>query len=289
MAQLAIKGHATRGREVIEILEMLGGENNRCLYGVTTGLYYYIDYGEIGCCESIPDYYIIFTLEEFLEKFPYKVGDEVVTKEGEHCEITSMQWSSEREEVMYGLSGHDTLIFSATFLQPYTEQNETMEENKYRLDACDDDKLATEVTGSDYKLLALDNYLIGKVTTVENGMIVEYVKKKPQYPKTFVEVLDYWHPNRQLEDDYQRIYKKNLIEKFQDLLYARDAYWKIAGDWKPEFRYGKKKYSIMTKDNKVISATVEETNRVFVFPTEEMRDAFYENFKELINECKELL
>ena len=25
------------------------------------------------------------------------------------------------------------------------------------------------------------------------------------------------------------------------------------------------------------------------FPTEEMRDAFYENFKELIEECKELL
>lgn len=27
MANLAIKGHATRGKEVIEILEMLGGEN----------------------------------------------------------------------------------------------------------------------------------------------------------------------------------------------------------------------------------------------------------------------
>ena len=28
---------------------------------------------------------------------------------------------------------------------------------------------------------------------------------------------------------------------------------------------------------------------ILEFPTEEMRDAFYENFKELINECKELL
>ena len=27
----------------------------------------------------------------------------------------------------------------------------------------------------------------------------------------------------------------------------------------------------------------------FEFPTREMRDAFYENFKEIINECKELL
>ena len=28
---------------------------------------------------------------------------------------------------------------------------------------------------------------------------------------------------------------------------------------------------------------------LFVFPTAEMRDAFYENFKELIEQCKELL
>ena len=27
----------------------------------------------------------------------------------------------------------------------------------------------------------------------------------------------------------------------------------------------------------------------FAFPTEEMRDAFYENFKDLIEQCKELL
>ena len=67
------------------------------------------------------------------------------------------------------------------------------------------------------------------------------------------------------------------------------VYWKIADDWKPEFRFGKKKHCVMTKDNKVISATVEETNRILVFPTEEMRDAFYENFKDLIEQCKELL
>jgi hypothetical protein len=28
---------------------------------------------------------------------------------------------------------------------------------------------------------------------------------------------------------------------------------------------------------------------ILAFPTEEMRDAFYENFKYLIEECKELL
>ena len=31
------------------------------------------------------------------------------------------------------------------------------------------------------------------------------------------------------------------------------------------------------------------SSRVLVFPTEEMRDAFYNNFKDLIEQCKELL
>ena len=30
-------------------------------------------------------------------------------------------------------------------------------------------------------------------------------------------------------------------------------------------------------------------NKILAFPTEEMRDAFYENFKDLIEQCKELL
>lgn len=32
-----------------------------------------------------------------------------------------------------------------------------------------------------------------------------------------------------------------------------------------------------------------ESNVILDFPTKEMRDTFYENFKELIEECKELL
>jgi len=31
------------------------------------------------------------------------------------------------------------------------------------------------------------------------------------------------------------------------------------------------------------------TNKILVFPTVEMRDAFYENFNELIEKCKKLL
>ncbi|MBQ2396192.1 MAG: hypothetical protein II304_03995, partial [Bacteroidales bacterium] len=73
MATLAIKGHPKRGNEVIEILEMLGA--NRLGYKDTfVGFYYYIECDVIVSSDECPIDAIVFTLEEFEEKFPYKVG-----------------------------------------------------------------------------------------------------------------------------------------------------------------------------------------------------------------------
>ena len=124
-----------------------------------------------------------------------------------------------------------------------------------------------------------------------------YVERiKPEYPKTFIEVLNFWHPDRQIEDDYQRYYKKELIERFQDILYARDAYWKIAGEkmglgrpWIPDCNNGLNKYCLLNCENRIIKSAIASANIILAFPTEEMRDAFYENFNELIESCKELL
>lgn len=135
---------------------------------------------------------------------------------------------------------------------------------------------------------------------VINTNIIKLVKKQSKYPKTFIDVLNFWHPDRQIEDDYQRYYKKDLIEKFQNLLYARDAYWKIAGEemglgksWKPddwEKSDSGYVYCIVNKCNN-IGLTCEwlRNNHILSFPTKEMRDAFYENFEKLINDCKEFL
>ena len=126
---------------------------------------------------------------------------------------------------------------------------------------------------------------------VENGRTFVQ-KKKPKYPKTFIEVLNFWHPDRQIEDDYQKYYKKDLIEKFQNLLYARDAYWKIADNWKPDYKNSDiDLYVIINIYNQVEKAKYGYgfQHCVLSFPTEEMRDAFFENFKDLIEDCKEFL
>ena len=87
--KLAIKGHSTRGKEVIELLEMMGGINCHNLYGDENYACYIIENGKIKGCEYIfgdEDMYF-FTLEEFLEKYPFKVGDKV-TLGDKLCEVS---------------------------------------------------------------------------------------------------------------------------------------------------------------------------------------------------------
>ena len=88
---------------------------------------------------------------------------------------------------------------------------------------------------------------------------------------------------------------EDLIDAFIRLKVCRDAYWKIAGEemslekpWKNndcEIVYGicRDRGAIVKRDD-YFGAT-----RAFEFPIREMRDAFYENFKDLIKICKELL
>ena len=74
--ELGIKGNPTRSKEVIKILEMLGGENHCNLIGDDDRFFYYIYINDKYIYNSYigPDEikgYKIFSLEDFLEKFPY--------------------------------------------------------------------------------------------------------------------------------------------------------------------------------------------------------------------------
>ena len=88
------------------------------------------------------------------------------------------------------------------------------------------------------------------------------------------------------------------------LIICRDAHWKIAGEemglgkpWEPDWKNSEeRRYCIVIIEGdinlpeKVLTKWIlKVTNKILVFPTEEMRDAFYENFKKEIEMCKELL
>ena len=281
MAQLAIKGHSTRGKDVIKTLEMLGGHNNSHNFlGGTEYNYYYIgNYNTISCIprERIDSSFVIFTLEEFLQEFPYKVGDKVVVKGlSEYPKsIHFMKWFD--NNIHYSFDNETWFLPSA--LNPYKE--ETMEK---------------EISGAIVnRFICLEGYdFYDDKGNVIDTKEITMKKKQPKYPKTYEECHELtvqWkeydcNPNSEL------VLSEIPVHDFCKLIVARNIYWKIAGEqmglgkpWEPDWTnekqiiyglYNELKYSIINPSQ-------------FVFPTEEMRDAFYENFKETIEECKELL
>jgi hypothetical protein len=194
---LAIRGHATRGREVIALLKMLGGENERFqLDGLNEKFIYYFcpEYSNDILSAIIPVGQIVFTLEEFEEKFPHKVGDKVIY-ENKKREITRMIWEVRTNTVAYKLD--DKLYCNViNELQPYKEETfgesiektineclfggneETMEGvyadneiNCYHQDFGDKVRIRL---GNDFEIKVEDNKTY-------------IVKKQPQYPKTYDE------------------------------------------------------------------------------------------------------
>lgn len=126
------------------------------------------------------------------------------------------------------------------------------------------------------------------------------VRKKTQYPKTYEECcvllgckaddfftdFSYNCCDVEISDYEDKI--DDLLKSFRKLIYCRDAYWKIAGNWKPNLGEDFI-YSIGTCYGSIEKRMVTGDSGILLFPTEEMRDAFFENFKDLIEECKELL
>ena len=107
--KLAIKGHPTRGKEIITLLEMMGGYKDSLLKDedIYDDNYFYfilaeennvIDGYPLKYKDKVDEDYVIFTLEEFLERFPYKVGDEFGYA---YDKITEMFWDDEDEIVYY--------------------------------------------------------------------------------------------------------------------------------------------------------------------------------------------
>lgn len=284
MAQLAIKGHETRGEEVIEILEMLGGKNKEEYTGENNHLWYYInERNEISIFTHSFDDCNFFTLEEFLEKYPYKVGDKVIYK-SEVFPIIGMKWNCCRNIVIYTMKNNCSIIdcYDSTWMKSYKE--ETMEEIKIDIP-------------KGYEFVGVD----------DDAQQVVLQKTQPEYPKTYEECCKALNltkyppalaPNKSMfisqYEDFPYYYE---IQKFAQLLVCRDAYWKIAGEqmglgkpWEPDWTNNyRKKWIINFYQGEINLTKGSNAHFVLAFPTAEMRDAFYENFKGLIENCKEFL
>lgn len=286
--KIAIKGHPTRGKEVIELLEMMGGNTfNSCMEIAYSNRVYYIGNNNAITWDYIGheeiDKYKIFTLEEFLEKYPFKVGDLKDRKvDNISCIIDKMRWNSKKECIEYHGSfgkndygwhrAEDFRIYDS-FPNIFSQKFKTAEIS-FNEKVCNPE---VELKLGNYEIIVRDNRTFA-------------VLKKPKYPTTYDDCCD------MLNADEFVGYE--LMTNFPKLINARNAYWKIAGEqmglnksWEsPLPSLFETVYCIRRKNNEIIKGSYRGgKSEILEFPTEEMRDAFYENFKELIEQCKELL
>ena len=236
------------------------------------------------------------TLEEFLEKFPYKVGDKVrdVRINDSVGEIIIAQWDDNEKQIIYLVEWDDvtksTLPYFARDLQPYKE--ETKDEKIDLLQQLKDyfDNTPREVVEKEWH--EYDKYnKIGP--SVEEYL--EYVNKirQPKYPKTYDECCKIISvPIRNSIGGH----KWKILQEFQKLLICRDAYWKIAGEqmglgkpWKPDWTDSNFKYCLKKMGDNIEKSSEMTISCILAFPTKEMRDAFKENFDGDIDVCKEFL
>ena len=367
---LSIKGHSTRGNEVIEILEMLGGKNIH-KYDVIRDDYVYF-LSEKGSILAIPHCNIhlfdcvIFTLEEFLKKYPYKVEDKAVyIDDNDIVVISEIEWDDIVGDIFYNvkrIDEDDCFLCPPELLKPYKETN--MNENKFGT-AKNPLKLKSnavklvdgkcEMTHED---VIFDSIIWHLRNSVNNGKqnlsggecedyFREVVKKNNEnkIKNVLAELLDHIKntSKEELEREFEEIESEGwtnvgpTVEEFRtfcesinkklkypttyeecfnmhtthntsyflanktDALYnlfiCRNAYWKIAGEemglgkpWEPDWNHiNRKFYCIYNSKNNIVKNVKYSENKILAFPTEEMRDAFYENFKDLIEKCKELL
>ena len=117
--KFAIQGHPTRGHEVIQILENLGGKNTEGLKGIHDTFYYIDDKNEIGddYRKHFPPIYNLYTLEEFETEFPFKIGDKVtiIGRSDFSRVITQMVWDC--DEILYSFDGLNSTWFGAKSLK----------------------------------------------------------------------------------------------------------------------------------------------------------------------------
>lgn len=117
-----------------------------------------------------------------------------------------------------------------------------------------------------------------------------FVIPKLKFPKTVEECYEILNKETGLEYNSGKCegYRGPELTEFQKLLVCRDVYWKLLGDWQPS------RYEIVYKISRLDGEIIMDDDRfgeevILEFPTREIRDMFWDNFKSLIEYCIKLI
>lgn len=191
----------------------------------------------------------------------YKVGDRVIVK--------SLDWYNENK------NSRGSVDVPCTFVLGMSEYCGKVVTIRYQGGSCYSIEESWKYSWSDemFEGLAEEMYAYLKTKDVKD------------LPKTFDECVKIVGIN-----DGVLLCSFDVREmEVKKLRVCRDAYWRLADDWKPDWKKNTKKHCVVIRDGRVGVATTISKPREFAFPTPEMADAFAKNFKKELDMCKEIL
>lgn len=264
--KIAIQGHPTRGKEIIQILRSLGATSydtyDTCSH---PEWYWYINKNREITCDPKRSMcgYKLYTLEEFEKEFPFKVGDKVTFKKVDIRPYTIKSfsvWSDgdivcEFEETMLHYPLHE--------LKPYKEMKE---ERNITLTL--DKAKEWYKKGGELKEIALQTFTEKELNPLP--------KSWEEYCMTYGCVC--------LSARYTNIsIKYDSLIKLEQL---RDC-WRQG--WIPDYTKTYKKYRIKKLGTEYIVDWSTGLSDFLVFQTEELAKEFLNCFKNLIEKVGDLI
>ena len=296
--KVAIQGHPTRGKEVIQILESLGGRNGHKLCGNAIGhiYHYHIDNtGNIIALSSKCDLhnYKFYTLEEFEKEFPFKIGEVVFTtvhsttfkgvvKNINFNDTIYPYDCSFEDSGKCSLGGMNVLVKCETnqLFKMKEERNITLTLEKAK---------EWYNKGGELKEIALQAFTEEELNPLPRSW--EEFAKLTKF--TFISNLEYIDGigrcsngcllNKSIGESH-RIWAK-YVALFQ-LEQLRNCWW---NGWEPNWNDDQQtKYCVVHSQEFKIHILY-ETRRFLSFPTIEMAEEFLECFRDLIEKAGDLI
>ena len=286
--KIAIQGHPTRGKEVIQILESLGGINRMNHVGRYDKYFYYIsgDDNTIAWTEVRPQHLGVFTLEEFEKEFPFKIGDKILLNGlNKQYEIIALELYMDR--LCYKLN--NGLHYDSKVLTLYKKMKEernvtlTLEKAKewYK-------------KGGELKEIALQAFTEQELNPFPRSW-EEFCEKYPvKKGECILESKDAitvvprdcrgnrlyknWIPSQKSAEAHLALIQ---LEQLRDC-------WRQG--WEPDWLEGNvQKYVIHKWRDRISIETTYVTHSFLSFPTYEMAKEFLECFKDLIEKAGDLI
>lgn len=282
---IAIQGHRTRGKEVIQILESLGGINSYNHSGSNPACYYEIHGNTIICACTKGNNYKYYTLEEFEEEFPFKIGDRVISATTNFIgTITKL-----KESGWYYVK-HDSGNLVCVFRQHLKLYKEMKEERNITLTL--DKAKEWYKKGGELKEIALQAFSEKELNPLPKSW-EEFCKNHMiDTSEAYFDTCGMIYSADATHRD--SIYDKNVCPSKRSaeahlamiqLEQLRNYWW---NGWEPIWDCSEK-WCIRLWGNELGVGVATHIARFLTFPTNEMAREFLECFRDLIEKAKDLI